>query len=217
MTSEKLELRSEFKSTGEEIFEILLQENFLKDGTKKVIAITGESGSGKSITALSLQRKLEEAGVPNLILHMDNYFKLPPKANHQARLQNQHEIGPEEVQLDLLSSHIQAFLRGDTTIRIPLANYKEDWFESRDLDLGPYQVLLVEGTYVSTLPQMDFHIFMERNYLQTVNQRKERGRDREDPFLETVLEKEHTIIRPQIKKADIIIDLNYHAHRNQKW
>ncbi len=217
MTSEKLSLKPEFKGTGEEIFQILKSENFFEAGKKKVIAITGESGSGKSITALSLQMALEAAGISTLILHMDNYFRLPPKANHQARLQNRFEIGPDEVQLDLLAAHIKAFRNGENSIRMPVTNYQEDWFESVDLTLGHCQVLLVEGTYVSTLPELDVQIFLERDYLQTVLQRKARGRDKEDPFVEQVLKKEHRIIRPEIQKADIIIDLHYHAHQTRTW
>jgi uridine kinase len=217
MTSEQLSLKPEFKGTGEEIFRILESENFFKAGKKKVISITGESGSGKSITALSLQTALEAAGISTLILHMDNYFRLPPKANHQARLQNRFEIGPDEVQLDLLAAHIKAFRNGEYSIRMPVTNYQEDWFESVDLTLGHCQVLLVEGTYVSTLPELDVQIFLERDYLQTVLLRKARGRDKEDPFVEQVLEKEHRIIRPEIQKADIIIDLHYHAHQTRSW
>lgn len=217
MTSEQLSLKPEFKGTGEEIFRILKAENIFDGSEKKVIAITGESGSGKSITALSLQTALEAAGISTLILHMDNYFRLPPKANHQARLQNRFEIGPDEVQLDLLAAHITAFRMGENSIRMPVTNYQEDWFESVDLTLGHCQVLLVEGTYVSTLPELDVQIFMERDYLQTVVQRRERGRDKEDPFVEQVLEKEHRIIRPAINKADIIIDLHYHAHQTRTW
>ncbi len=217
MTSEHLSLKPEFKGTGEEILRLLKAENFFEVGAKKVIAITGESGSGKSITALSLQMALETAGISTVVLHMDNYFRLPPKANHQARLQNRFEIGPEEVQLDLLAAHIKAFRNGENSIRMPVTNYQEDWFESVDLSLHNCQVLLVEGTYVSSLEDLDHRIFMERNYHQTVVQRKERGRDKEDPFVEQVLEKEHRIIQPAIDKADIIIDLHYHAHKKRTW
>ena len=217
MTSEQLNLKPEFKRTGEEILAILDAGNFFGKGDKKVIAITGESGSGKSITALSLKTAFEAAGISTLILHMDNYFRLPPKANHEARLQNRFEIGPDEVQLDLLAAHIKAFRNGENSIRMPVTNYQEDWFESVDLLLDPFQVLLVEGTYVSTLENLDLRIFMERNYLQTVIQRRERGRDKEDPFVEQVLEKEHRIIQPEKEKSNILIDLHYHAHQTRPW
>lgn len=217
MTSEQLSLKPEYKGTGEEIFRLLKTGDFFEGSEKKVIAITGESGSGKSVTALSLQTALETAGISTLILHMDNYFHLPPKANHQARLQNRFEIGPDEVQLDLLATHIKAFRNRENSIRMPVTNYQEDWFESVDLSMENCRVLLVEGTYVSKLPDLDLQIFMERNYLQTVLQRRERGRDKEDPFVEQVLEKEHRIIRPAIDKADIIIDLHYHAYQTRKW
>lgn len=217
MTSEKLDLKPEFLTTGTEIYQILKSSHFLNDGARKVLAITGESGSGKSITALSLKQALENEGFPALILHMDNYFRLPPKANHLARLENRLEIGPGEVQLDVLASHIAAFRKGEALIRIPVTNYQEDWFETRDLRLTPYQILLVEGTYVSFLSDVDLRIFMERNYLQTRMQRKERGRDTEDPFIEEVLAREHTIIKGELQRANIRIDLQYHAHQTRPW
>ena len=56
---------------------------------------------------------------------------------------------------------------------------------------------------------INFGIFMERNYLQTREIRKRRNREVYDDFVEQILEIEHGIIAPLIKKADMIIDSNY--------
>ena len=51
----------------------------------EMIAITGESGSGKSEMAQVLMEGLVARGNKVLVLGQDDYFKLPPHSNHQHR------------------------------------------------------------------------------------------------------------------------------------
>ena len=55
------------------------------------------------------------------------------------------------------------------------------------------------------------HIFIDRNYIDTLESRKKRSREKQDEFLEKILLIEHKIISSFKSKADIIITKDYNA------
>ena len=72
--------------------------------------------------------------------------------------------------------------------------------------MGDWQVLIAEGTYTSTLKFVDFRVFIDRDYHQTLEARKKRARDKFEPFVLEVLEVEHRIISKHKNLADAVID-----------
>ena len=89
--------------------DMLLAEFSVGRARRTVIAVAGESGSGKSTTALALADVLNEAALPTVILHQDDYFIRPPRANHMHRCSDLASVGPHEVNLALLGEHVAAF------------------------------------------------------------------------------------------------------------
>jgi uridine kinase len=197
MTRENIVLPQGFEQTGLDILH-WLDNHALPEKELMVVAITGESGSGKSVTALSLKKALEQRNLQVFTLHMD-----------RSRRAYLHAIGPGEVHLDELARHIASFREGQPTLRIPVTNYEEDWFEWKDCAIRGTQVLIVEGTYVWELEDVDLHIFMEATFQETLENRKQRGRDKVDPFIESVLLLEQAYIRPGKNKAHLVIDPHY--------
>ena len=92
---------------------------------KYTISIAGESGSGKSETAMALADALKASGKSCLILQQDDYFVYPPKTNDQTRRADIGWVGPQEVRLDLLDAHLQSFREGASIIEKPLVIYTE--------------------------------------------------------------------------------------------
>jgi len=182
---------------------------------KKVVLIAGESGSGKSVTAIGLQKVLFEAGVEALILHQDDYFLLPPAKNHQQRINDLSKVGPSEVNLLVLTQHVADFRAGARHLTKPLVYYKQDQILHETINIEPYQILIVEGTYAFWLPDADVRVFMDRNYLETKSNRSERGRELQTDFIEEVLRIEHSFIRPSRRQADLIIKKNYEVTINE--
>jgi len=177
-----------------------------------VVAIAGESGSGKSVTAVSLREAFAQAGIRAMVLHQDDYFLRPPHTNHAFRLSEADAIGPHEVNLDLLQSHLDAFLHGSSHVQAPLVDFARDRIGHQTLAFSGMEVLIVEGTYVSLLERICARVFMARTYLDTVDQRKARGRDQGDPRIESFLRREHELIAPMRERADIVMDHDYLPH-----
>ena len=82
---EELNFREEYFVLGKELCDRIMINSDLPFG-KIVIAVGGESGSGKSTTAVCLEREFMQNGITCISLHMDSYFKLPPKDNHKNRV-----------------------------------------------------------------------------------------------------------------------------------
>ena len=208
MIGDKINIKADYFSLAEKIYLEILSKKLL-DKDKICISIAGESGCGKSVTAEVLKIFLKEKGIETINLQQDDYFFLPPKTNHFYRLKNINNVGLDEVNLELLQKNINDFKTKKTSLEKPLVNYTEDTIVEEEIDLENIKVLIIEGTYVNTLNNIDLKIFIARTYIQTLKQRKERNREEMTDFIENVLSIEHDIIKTQQKSANLIIDKNY--------
>jgi len=204
-----IHIRPEYFATADALVALLTQAKNLNGRSFEVIAIGGESGSGKSVTAICLQQSLENKGLSAVILHQDDYFKLPPKTNHQNRVANITAVGPQEVYFSKLEKNIEDFRRKETHLQKPLVNYDQDLIGEEELSIMGVDVLIIEGTYAMQLENVDIRIFMERNYRDTLANRIARGREPYSAFVEQVLEIEHRLISSGIEIADAIVQKDY--------
>ena len=185
----------------------------LGNGRRVVVAIAGESGSGKSITATSLAEALETDGLGTVVLHQDDYFLRPPRANHDYRCADLRRVGPHEVNLELLAAHVAAFRAAQNGVDGPLADHSSDSFLVRRLDFGSASVLIVEGTYVLRLPDTDIRIFLEATHDETAERRRRRNRDVDAPIVDQVLAIEHELVAPQASLAHILVSPDFVIRR----
>lgn len=177
-----------------------------------IVTVSGESGSGKSETARAIGDALAQSGFISVVLGQDDYFVLPPRSNDRKRREDEEWLGPhKEVRMDLLNAHIAAALNGENEILKPLVNYDEDSISEERVSLEAAKVLILEGTYTALLHHVDCRIFIDRNRLDTLAHRQKRNRGNEvgDPFIENVLKTEHKIIAGHRYLADILITKDY--------
>lgn len=207
MIGDVINLEQKHLDTAENIYKIF-KEKYNHD-KKWAVGICGESGSGKSVTAFALKKVLEENGIKSLVIQMDDYFKLPPKTNHENREKSFDNVGMHEVHLDLIKDNINEFKKGKSTLEKPLVHYQNNSISEEILDLQDVQVIIIEGTYILSIDDFDFSIFINRNYQDTYEKRMERNRDEQSDFIEKVLKIEHNIIHQFKEKADIVLGKNY--------
>jgi uridine kinase len=181
--------------------------DLLRDRLRQKFAITvaGESGSGKSELAYEVARLLTQENLKTGILQQDDYFVFPPKTNHEMRRRNLEQVGPYEVKLDFLDSNLRSFKRGENPIYKPLVVYDEDRVTTEEMDTDDLVGLIAEGTYTSLLQFADFRVFIDRDYHQTLEARKRRARDKWEPFIQDVLEREHQIISQHKALAQVVV------------
>ena len=180
---------------------------------RRVVGVAGESGSGKSVTAEELGRACNGVGLTALILNQDNYFFLPPRTNHEHRVESLENVGPHEVNLALLSSHIAAFRARSHAVVAPLVDYPGNRFITQTLNFENIELLVVEGTYVLQLDELDARIFLEATHEDTEERRRVRNRDIDAPIVAQVLAIEHGIIAAQRELADIVVGTDFRIVR----
>lgn len=208
MIKEPIQLEPKFYELSDEIIKVL-KANELLEKSKLVLGICGESGSGKTVTAQCLKERLELQNIKVLILNMDSYFLLPPKDNHLKRKMDISWVGVGEVNLELMSSHISDFKNEKKSFKLPIVDYLKNEFTEKEIDIQTVQVIVIEGVYTFHVNELDFRIFLEADYHDTIETRKARTREVYDPFVEKVLEIEHQIALNQKKQANIVIDKMY--------
>jgi uridine kinase len=183
-----------------------------------VIAVAGESGSGKSEMAAALAECLSQDGIMSVTLGQDDYFVLPPKANDARRRSDPDWLGPHvEVRLEVMQSNIDAAVAGASQIDKPVIDYDANAVTTEVVGLGGIKVVIAEGTYVSLLRHIDCRVFIGRNRLDTLEHRKKRNRGGEahDAFVEGVLGLEHKIIAGHRQLADFVITRDFEVVKVQ--
>lgn len=208
-TAERIEILPEYQALFASLHALVSPRLDATRDRGLTIGIAGESGSGKSVTATGLARVLEESGVRTCVLHQDDYFLLPPRANHEHRCVDLAHVGPHEVNLAMMQSHIAAFRARRRDVVVPRVDYASDSFGTRSVDFSGVGALIVEGTYVLTLEDLDVGIFLDATHADTRERRRARNRDIDAPIIDRVLAIEHRIIAPQASRAQIVIDREF--------
>ena len=211
MKGDKLILMDYHRRAASEIVSHIIK-NVRRKSTRYIIIVAGESGSGKSETGKAIADELDKFTIKSVLLGQDDYFVLPPKTNDLKRREDPEWLGPHvEVKLDVLEQNLVDAIQGKREIIKPLVDYDSNSIEDEIINLDGIKVLIAEGTYTSLLKHVDTRIFICRNWLDTFEHRQKRKRGNEvgDPFIEQVLSIEHKIIAGHKQLADILITKDY--------
>lgn len=205
MIGDKLIINDYHRDAAAMVFD-KLKDKLQNEEPPLAVTVAGESGCGKSETAAVLGELCEKAGYKVLILQQDDYFNYPPKTNHNRRIEDIKRVGMHEVKLDVLEKNIDDIKSGDKkAITKPLVVFDDDLITEETVDIDGVKVVIAEGTYTTTLKNVDLKGFINRDYRQTKKSRLARSRDPATDFLEKVLDIEHRIISKHKELADIII------------
>ena len=202
-------LLSEKHIRAAEVIVAQIAEKIKAKPSRFVITVAGESGSGKSETGTAIANELEKLGIKSVLLGQDDYFYLPPKSNTAKRRADPNWLGPHaEVNFDVLEQNLVDAISGLSEIVKPQVDYNADKIESESVSLDGVKVVIAEGTYTSLLKHADIKVFIARNWLKTLEDRKKRNRGNEvnDPFTENILATEHKIIAGHKQLADFVIN-----------
>ncbi len=211
MKGDVLLLEEHHKRAARKIVSVILEEIKNKE-QRYIITIAGESGSGKSETGMAVRDELAANQIKSILLGQDDYFILPPKSNAVRRREDSEWLGPHiEVKFDLLEQNLKDAICGKNEIVKPLVDYDNNSIGSEVVRLDGVKAVIVEGTYTSLLKHVDTRVFISRSFLDTLKHRQKRNRGNEtsDPFLEQILAVEHKIIAGHKQLADFVITKDY--------
>lgn len=164
------------------------------DAAKVVVAIGGESGSGKSELAHVVARALKDKGRLTKVLHIDNYYKIRPQDRETWRKENGIEsVGLGEIDWDLLDEHLDAF-RADKEVVMPCIDLLTDQIDELRTDFAPISVVVVDGLYPLHV-EADLRIFIDLTYLDTKKAQLLRGKEPDNEYRLSVLKQEHEVVQ----------------------
>ena len=133
---------------------------------KVVVAISGESGSGKSELAHVVARALKDQGRLTKILHIDNYYTVLPQDREAWRKQIGIEsVGLGEIDWTLLDQHLDAFREGRKAV-LPCIDLLTDQLDELHTDFAPIEVVIVDGLY-SNHVEADLRVLIDLTYRDT--------------------------------------------------
>jgi uridine kinase len=183
--------------------------------TPLIIAISGASGSGKSLFTKNLLKEFSEKGKPVQILREDHYYRAQDHLSMVEREQTNYDH-PKAFEHELLVSHIQA-LKKWQPIEYPHYCYKTHTRLTETETLKSAPVIIIEGIMLlaneALQPMYDIKIFVDTPLDICLLRRMkrdiaERGRTLEsvaNQYESTVKPMYHQFIAPSRFTADVIV------------
>ena len=176
---------------------------------KYVVAISGESGAGKSELSHSLALMLKSKGIRVKVLHTDNYYLVPPLLRKEWRKTNGIEsVGLDEYDWSLVNRNIRDFKENRETI-MPCIDIIPDQIDKLVTDFMKIHLLVIDGLYAINAEEVDLRVFIELTYHETKMSQLMRGKEPSDNFRLQVLEREHINVQSLKNTADLLVNRNY--------
>ncbi len=210
MLGDILLIRDMHKAAAESIARRVLEEREnMPKNYKYIVAISGESGAGKSEVSHSLAQRLKKEHIRVKILHTDNYYKIPPLLRAEwRRTKGLDTVGINEYDWNLIHRNLQDF-KEDRESMMPCIDIIPEQIDKLITDFKKIDLLVIDGLYALKADGIDLRVFIDLTYLETKISQIIRGKENMDDFRTQVLEKEHQNVRALKTFADLIIDKSY--------
>ncbi|MFC3121030.1 uridine kinase [Agaribacter flavus] len=180
-----------------------------------IIAISGASGSGKSLFTQNLSLKLGQSSKDILLLQEDHYYKAQDHISIEERAKTNYDH-PDAFEHDLLADHLAQLLNNEI-IDYPAYCYKTHTRLSECEKIEQAPIIIIEGIMLLTQVQLfdyfDLKVFVDTApdvclMRRMLRDTQERGRTIESvakQYETTVKPMYHKFIEPSKNFADLIV------------
>jgi len=206
MLGDVLLIEDKHRNAGEVIIRKILERK--KD--KFMIAISGESGSGKSELAHVIAKGLRKHGIMAKPIHIDNYYRIHPLERTEWRKNNGIEkvVGYEEYDWDTIRRNIDDF-KHNRKSTMPCVDLVTEQVDQLTTDFNGIDMLVIDGLYGIKTDDVDLRIFLELTYHETKKAQVVRGKEPQNEYRMAVLEQEHKMVQALKPRADMLISKEY--------
>jgi uridine kinase len=177
---------------------------------KMLIAISGESGSGKTELAHVLAKMLRKEGIVAKPLHIDNYYSIDPLLRTEWRKKNgiEKSVGFSEYDWDTIYKNLNDF-RNDRVSTMPCIDLVTEQVDQLTTDFKGVDMLIVDGLYAIKTEGVQVRIFIELTYHETKKAQVVRGKEPQNDYRMQVLEREHHVVQSLRSTANIFVNMEY--------
>jgi uridine kinase len=206
MLGDILLIEDKHRKAGEAIIQKILERK--KD--KFMIAISGESGSGKSELAHVIAKGLRKHGIMAKPIHIDNYYRIHPLERTEWRKKNgiENVVGYSEYDWDTIYRNVEDF-KNNRPSTMPCVDLVTEQIDQLTTDFKGIDMLVIDGLYAIRTEGVDLRIFLELTYHETKKAQVVRGKEPQNEYRMAVLEQEHKMVQALKPKADILISKEY--------
>lgn len=206
MLGDVLLIEEKHHKAGEQIIAEILKRK--KDNF--TVAISGESGTGKTELAHVIAKGLRQHGIFAKPIHIDNYYRILPLERTEWRETNGVEkvVGYDEYDWDMIYKNIADF-KGKTYSTMPCVDLVTEQVDLLTTNFGTVDMLIIDGLYAINTKDIDLKIFIDITYHDTGKAQKLRGKEPQNEYRMKVLLKEHEMVKNLKKLANIIVNKDY--------
>ncbi len=206
MLGDVLLIEEKHRLAGEQIIQYILKNR--KD--RMTVAISGESGTGKTELAHVIAKGLRVHNIFAKPLHIDNYYRIHPLKRTAWRQENgiENVVGYGEYDWDVIYQNIDDF-KNKRKSTMPCVDLVTEQVDQIITDFSEVDMLIIDGLYAIKTENIDLRIFIDITYHETGKAQKLRGKEPQNEYRMKVLLKEHDMVRNLKDSANIIISKDY--------
>ena len=177
---------------------------------KYIVAISGESGSGKTELAHVLAKMLRKEGIFAKPIHIDNYYMVHPLERTEWRKCQgiENAVGLNEYDWDTIYKNIDDFINNKKST-MPCIDLVTEQVDSLTTDFNGIDMLIIDGLYAINTLGVDLGIFIELTYHDTKKAQIVRGKEPQNEYRMKVLEREHQVVQSIKPKARLLVTNDY--------
>lgn len=177
---------------------------------KLIVAISGESGSGKSELTHVIAKNMRKHGIFAKPIHIDNFYNTLPLERAQWREKNgvENVVGLSEYLWDDINMVIDDF-KNNRKSTMPCVDLVTEQIDKLTTDFHGIDMLIIDGLYAINTEGVDIRVLIELTYHETKKAQTDRGKEPDNPLRWAVLEQEHKTVQSIKDKATIRVTKDF--------
>lgn len=177
---------------------------------KYTVAISGESGSGKSELTHVIAKNLRKHGIFAKPIHIDNYYNTLPleRAAWREKSGVENVVGLSEYRWDDINQTIDDF-KNNRKSTMPCVDLVTEQIDLLTTNFNGIDMLIIDGLYAINTEGIDMKILIELTYHETKKAQSSRGKEPDNPLRWRVLEQEHKTVQSIKDKATIRVNKDF--------
>ena len=189
---------------------VIVDEILKNKKDKYIVAISGESGSGKSELTHVVAKEMRKHSIFAKPIHIDNFYNTLPLKRTEWRIQNgiENVVGLSEYKWDEIDRVINDFKNGRRS-SMPCVDLVTEQVDKLTTDFQNVDMLIIDGLYAINTEGVDLRVYIELTYHETKKAQKDRGKEPQNEYRMRVLEREHQQVLSIKHKADLFVNMNY--------
>ncbi|MCF6341844.1 MAG: hypothetical protein L3J31_03440 [Bacteroidales bacterium] len=188
----------------------IVKEILKRKHPKFIVAISGESGSGKSELTHVVAKEMRKHGIFAKPVHIDNFYNTLPLERTAWRIENGIEkvVGPGEYKWGEIDRVISDFINSCQS-SMPCVDLVTEQVDTLTTDFKNIDMLIIDGLYAIKTKGIDLAVFVELTFHETKKAQKDRGKEPQNEYRMRVLEQEHRQALAIKHKADLLVNMDY--------